>query len=151
MVLSRRRAAAVVAAIAACFCGASARPKHAEAMYGEASDESGGGGATGGERAEGGEGGEGGCSGAGGRSSEARGDGERRGERPLGECAPRGGEGGEGGGAAEAAVAARCILSFSCEALRLLSTGPTLAASSASLTASASRRNLVAPACSAAC
>ena len=60
MVLSRRRAAAVAAAIAACFCGASARPKHAEAMYGEASDESGGGGATGGERDEGGEGGEGG-------------------------------------------------------------------------------------------
>ena len=35
MVLSRRRAAAVAAAIAACFCGASARPKHAEAMYGD--------------------------------------------------------------------------------------------------------------------
>ena len=37
-----------------------ARPKHAEAMYGEASDESGGGGSAGGERDEGGEGGEGG-------------------------------------------------------------------------------------------
>ena len=52
-----------------------ARPKHAEAMYGEASDESGGGGSAGGERDEGGEGCEGG----------------EGGERD------EGGEGGEGG------------------------------------------------------